>query len=147
MTLLPHEHTPTHSTVNSAFSFGVIGIDKKTTAVHYSFKEQRIIFKGVCNLFRGVLAPLSSHLRHKQHAVGGYCADKNGPSHSAVDQVGPGLQENGNGYSHSRGDGNQCDNCQDGGRLVDWRVADVTGQSSQIGPVEKETTLWWQKNI
>lgn len=55
--------------------------------------------------------PFSSHLRHKQHAVGGQRADKNGSSHSAVDQVWPGLQEDGHRNSHGRGDGDQCNDC------------------------------------
>lgn len=76
------------------------------------------------------LSCVISHLRHKQHAVGSQCADENGSSHSAVDQVGPGLQEDGHGYGHGRGEGDQRDGCNDGGRLVDWRVADVAGQPS-----------------
>lgn len=49
------------------------------------------------------------YLRHKQHAVGGQCADENCSSHSAVDQVGPGLQEDGHRNGHSRGEGDQSD--------------------------------------
>lgn len=119
--------------MNFAFSFGVISEDKESTAIFLTDEKKKKQQKN------------TSHLRHKQHAVGGYCADENGTSHCAVDQVGPGLQENGNGYSHGRGDGNHCDNGQDGGRLVDWGVADVTGQSSQIGPIQKKTALYWHK--
>lgn len=57
------------------------------------------------------LVQFSSYLRHKQHAVGSQCADENGSSHSAVDQVGPGLQEDGHRNGHSRGDGDQSDDC------------------------------------
>lgn len=69
-----------------------------------------------------------SYLRHKQHAVGSQCAGENGSSHGAVDQVGPGLQEYGHRDGHGRGKGDQSDGCYDGGRLVDWRVADCAGQ-------------------
>lgn len=82
-----------------------------------------------------------SNLRHKQHAVSNQCADEDGSSHCAVDQVGPGLQKYRYRDSYSRGDGNQSDSSYYGGRLVDWRVADVAGQSSQISAVEKKTTL------
>lgn len=68
-----------------------------------------------------------SYLRHKQHAVGSQCADENGSSHSAVDQVGPGLQKDGHRNGHSGGEGDQSDDCYNGGRLVNWRVADIAG--------------------
>lgn len=71
-----------------------------------------------------------SYLRNKQHAVGSQCADENGSGHSAVNQVGPALQEGGHGNGHGRGEGDQSDDCYDGGRLVDWRVADIAGQPS-----------------
>lgn len=71
-----------------------------------------------------------SYLRHKQHAVGSQCADENGSSHSAINQVGPGLQEDGHRDGHSRKEGDQSDGCHDGGRLVNRRVADVAGQPS-----------------
>lgn len=82
-----------------------------------------------------------SHLRYKQQAVGGQCADEDGSSHRAVHQVGPGLQEDRHRNSHSRGQGDQADRCYDGGRLVDRRMADVGGQPSQIGAIKQETTL------
>lgn len=82
-----------------------------------------------------------SHLRHKQHAVGSQCADENGSSHSAVHQVGPGLQEDGHGDSHNRGERDQGDRCYDGGRLIDWWVAHVAGQPSQIGSIKEKTAL------
>lgn len=82
-----------------------------------------------------------SNLRHKQHAVGGQCADEDGSSHGAVDQVGPGLQEDGHGDGHSGEEGHQSDECDDGGRLVDWRMADIAGQSCQVGAVKEKTTL------
>lgn len=72
----------------------------------------------------------SSYLRHKQHAVGGQCTDENGSSHSGINQVGPGLQEDGHGDGHGRKEGDQSDGRHDGGRLVNGRVADVAGQPS-----------------
>jgi len=52
-----------------------------------------------------------SHLRHEQHAVGGQRADEDGSSHDAVDQVGPGLQEDGHRDGDSRGEGDEGDSC------------------------------------
>lgn len=46
-----------------------------------------------------------SNLRHKQHAVNSQSADEDGSSHGAVDQVGPGLQEDGHRDGDSRGEG------------------------------------------
>lgn len=88
---------------------------------------------------------VSSDLRHKQHAVSNQCADEDGSSHGAVDQVRPGLQEYRHGDGYSRGDSNQSDSGYYGGRLVDRRVTDVARQSSQICAVEKKTTL--QKDV
>lgn len=50
-----------------------------------------------------------SCLRNKQHAVGGQSADEDGPSHGAVDHIGPGLEEDGHRKSHGGGDGDQRD--------------------------------------
>lgn len=83
----------------------------------------------------------ASYLRHKQHAVCGQSADENGSSYYGVDQVGPGLQVGGHRDGYGRGEGDQGDGCYDGGRLIDRRMADVAGQSSQISAVKKETTL------
>lgn len=82
-----------------------------------------------------------SDLRHKQHAVSSQCADQDGSSHRAVDQVGPGLQEDRHGQGYGRGHGDQGDGGYYGGGLVDWRAAHVAGESSQISAVEEKTTL------
>lgn len=76
----------------------------------------------------GTLGKPVSHLRNKQHAVGGQGADEDGTGHNAVDHIGPGLKEDGHGKSNSGGDGDQCNYSQNSGRLVDWRVADIAGQ-------------------
>lgn len=83
----------------------------------------------------------SANLRHKQHTVGGQCADKDGSCHGAVEQVGPGRQEDGHWDDHSGGQGYQSNGCYDGGGLVDWRVADVAGQPSQVGAIEEKRAL------
>ena len=84
---------------------------------------------------------VATNLRHKQHAVGGQRAEEDGSGHGAADQVGPGLQEDGHGDDHGAGEGDQGDGRQDGGRLVDRRVADVAGQSGQIRAVEEQAAL------
>lgn len=81
------------------------------------------------------------HLWYKQHAVSRQRADKDGSCNSAVDQVGPGLQEEGHRDGHSGGQSDQSYSCYDGGRLVDRRMAHVTCQTRQIRPIEEKTTL------
>lgn len=84
---------------------------------------------------------LVSNLRHKQHTVSSKCANEDGSCHGAVDQIGPGVQEEEHGNGHGRGESDQSDSHYDGGRLVDWRMADVAGESSQVSAIEEKATL------
>lgn len=91
--------------------FSVINRNKGRSEAFFKNERRNAAFFQSSQCFlEWMHAQFSFYLRNKQHAVGGQCADENGSSHSAVDQVGPGLQEDGHRNSHSRGDGDQSDN-------------------------------------